>query len=204
MTNPAIRSDEYMKCAINEHGDAILRLALNQLRNTSDAQDVVQETFIRLLKSTTPFESDEHMRAWLLRVAINICYDHQKSAWTRHVDTLSESKVSDKGNELTTVSAEDTALRNLYDHPVWNALANLPENLRLVMHLTYIEQRDTAEIARLLGIKSVTVRTRLFRARKRLRVILSEQNLSHHSTESPAYSPTYLSEVSPHNPPVRQ
>lgn len=203
MTNPTMRSDAFMNHAIDAHGDAVLRLALNQLRNVSDAQDAVQETFVRLLTSGTSFESDDHLRAWLLRVAINICHDHQKSAWSRRVDALDDSKAGGDARELSTVSAEDIVLRNLRDHPVWHALADLPEDLRLVIHLAYVEQRDTAQIAQLLGIKAATVRTRLFRARKRLRDALSADGTSRPAAENQARVSVQPGDASPHGPPVR-
>lgn len=203
MTIPTMRTDAFMNHAIDAHGDAVLRLALNQLRNVSDAQDAVQETFVRLLTCSTAFEGDEHLRAWLLRVAINICHDHQKSAWSRRVDTLDGCETRQESDALTTVSAEDIALRNLRDHPVWNALANLPDDLRLVIHLAYVEQRDTAEIAKLLGIKTATVRTKLFRARKRLRKALSTQGVPQDAAKKPEHTLADLGEASPHGPPVR-
>lgn len=63
MTTHALRSEQFMDLAINVHGDAVFRLALNQLRNTADAQDVVQETFVRLLTCETRFENETHLRA---------------------------------------------------------------------------------------------------------------------------------------------
>ncbi len=203
MTIPTMRTDAFMNHAIDAHGDAVLRLALNQLRNVSDAQDVVQEAFVRLLTCSTAFEGDEHLRAWLLRVAINICHDHQKSAWSRRVDTLDGCETRQESDALTTVSAEDIALRNLRDHPVWNALANLPDDLRLVIHLAYVEQRETAQIAQLLGIKAATVRTRLFRARKRLRDALSAHGAARPAAENQARVSVQPGDASPHGPPVR-
>ena len=174
MTNRTPRTEEFMDRAIDAHGDAVLRLALNQLRNVTDAQDAVQETFVRLLTSETRFENETHLRAWLLRVAINICHDMHKSAWNRRVERLEDEQHADARDSLRSVSAEDIALRALKDHPVWNALANLPEDQRLIIHLAYIEGRGSDEIAQLLDIKPATVRTRLFRARRRLREILGE------------------------------
>lgn len=174
MTNRTPRTEAFMDRAIHAHGDAVFRLALNQLRNVTDAQDAVQETFVRLLTSETRFDNENHLRAWLLRVAINICRDIHKSAWNRRVEGLENERHADARDSLTTVSAEEIALRALKDHPVWNALANLPEDQRLIIHLAYIEGRSSDEIAQLLGIKPATVRTRLFRARRRLREILGE------------------------------
>lgn len=203
MTNRTPRTEAFMDRAIDMHGDAVFRLALNQLRSAADAQDAVQETFVRLLTCDTQFENETHLRAWLLRVAINICHDVQKSAWRRRVDGLEEKRGGSTLDSLSTVSAEEIALRNLKDHPVWNALAELPEDQRLVIHLAYIEGRSSDEIAQLLGIKPATVRTRLFRARTRLREILDETGSAATSAEPPRTAPVTLSDAAPHGPPAR-
>ena len=203
MTDRTPRTEAFMDRAIDMHGDAVFRLALNQLRSAADAQDAVQETFVRLLTCETQFQSETHLRAWLLRVAINICHDVQKSAWRRRVDGLENNRDGDALDGLSTVSAEEIALRNLKDHPVWNALAELPEDQRLVVHLAYIEGRSSDEIARLLDIKPATVRTRLFRARTRLREILDETGGATAPVEPPQTAAVTPGDAAPHGPPAR-
>lgn len=202
MTNRTPRTEEFMDRAIDAHGDAVFRLALNQLRNATDAQDAVQETFVRLLTSETRFENETHLRAWLLRVAINICHDMHKSAWNRRVDRLEDDQHTDARDSFCSVSAEEIALRTLKDHPVWNALADLPEDQRLVIHLAYIEGRGSDEIAQLLGIKPATVRTRLFRARTRLREILGETGNAIALTRPPRAPSVSRGDAAPHGPPA--
>ena len=144
-------------------------MALNQLRSASDAHDVVQEVFLRLLTSTTNFTSQDHLRAWLIRVAINVCHDMQKNAWNRRVDAWDTTVAEATHPEP---SAEDEALKELYQHPVWKALEALPEDMRLVVQLRYVEEMDDKRIAEVLGVQPATVRTRLHRARARLRDLL--------------------------------
>ena len=205
MTNPttsgALRSEAFMDRAVAEHGDAVFRLALNQLRNTADAQDAVQETFVRLLISESRFENETHLRAWLLRVAINICHDMHRSAWHRRVEGLDDGPGALGIEALSSDSAEQDALRNLRDHPVWDALASLSDDKRLLIHLAYVEGNSAAEIARLLGINAATVRTRLFRARTRLRDVLSPSGADA-APDGPDSSPsTIRGEILPHGPP---
>lgn len=169
MTNKPLRSSAFIDEAVDNHADAVYRLALNQLRSPSDAHDVVQEVFLRLLTSTTTFTSQDHLRAWLIRVAINVCHDMQKSAWNRRVDAWDTTAAEATHPEP---SAEDIALEKLYQHPVWKALEALPEDMRLVVQLRYVEEMDDKRIAEVLGVQPATVRTRLHRARARLRDLL--------------------------------
>ncbi len=171
MTDHPMRTDDFMERALADHGSAVLRLAMDQLRNLADAQDATQEVFLRLLKSDTPFEGAEHLRAWLLRVTLNYCRDVQRSAWRKRVDELDDAAEAALPGAP---SAEDVAVAQLADHPVWRALEQLPEDLRLLVHLRYVEQLDDERIAAILGVKRTTVRTRLFRARNRIRSILLE------------------------------
>ena len=70
-----IRSNEFIENAMRRWGDTVLRLALSHTRSVSDAEDVFQDVFLRLLKNDTVFNDDEHLKAWLLRVTINRCLD---------------------------------------------------------------------------------------------------------------------------------
>lgn len=201
MTTHTLRSEQFMDRAIDAHGDAVFRLALNQLRNTADAQDVVQEAFVRLLTCETRFENETHLRAWLLRVAINICRDMHKSAWNRRVEGLDDGPGAANVEAMRSDSAEQDALRDLRDHPVWNALANLSDDQRLLIHLAYVEGNSAAEIAQMLGINAATVRTRLFRARTRLRDALGASGSASASGESASSPSTIRGEILPHGPP---
>ncbi len=191
MTDKQRHSPSFIDEAVDAHADAVFRMALNQLRSPSDAHDVVQEVFLRLITSTTTFASADHLRAWLLHVAINVCHDMQKSAWNRRVDAWDTTAAEATHPEP---SAEDKALEKLYQHPVWKALKELPEDMRLVMQLRYVEEMDDKRIAEVLGVQPATVRTRLHRARARLRDLLlhavpaPEKNAAPHEQEkgSPA------------------
>ena len=191
MTDKQRHSPSFIDEAVDAHADAVFRMALNQLRSPSDAHDVVQEVFLRLITSTTTFASADHLRAWLLHVAINVCHDMQKSAWNRRVDARDTTAAEATHPEP---SAEDKALEKLYKHPVWKALEALPEDMRLVVQLRYVEEMDDKRIAEVLGVQPATVRTRLHRARARLRDLLlhavpaPEKNAAPHEQEkgSPA------------------
>lgn len=163
------RSEKFMRHAMAAHGNSVYLVALAQTRSVHDAQDVAQDVFCRLLADGTAFTSDEHLRAWLLRVAVNRCRELYRMPWRRRVEGA-----EDAGGELAAPGAgtEDAALAELHADPVWQALQTLPEKLRVVALLHYVEEYTTEEIARVVGCAPSTVRTRLHRARKRMRQML--------------------------------
>ncbi|HJA28234.1 MAG TPA: RNA polymerase sigma factor [Candidatus Olsenella pullicola] len=164
----ALRSEGFMRHAMAAHGSSVYLVALAQTRSEHDAQDVAQDVFCRLLTDATAFTCDEHLRAWLLRVTVNRCRELHRMPWRRRVDAL------DERTELPSpdVGTEDAALTELRADPVWQALRQLPEKLRVVALLHYVEEYSTEQIARIVGCAPTTVRTRLHRARKRMRQIL--------------------------------
>lgn len=134
----------------------VFRLAYSYTRSCSDAQDLCQEVFLRYFCSRPPFASEEHRRAWLLRVTVNRCKTHLTSWWVRRTVPLDDRIPMPEPEPL----ALDEALRQL------------AEKDRLVIHLFYYEECSTQEIARMMRTTEGAVRTRLTRARQRLGKIL--------------------------------
>lgn len=151
------------------HGNAVFLVALSQTRSEHDAQDVAQDVFCRLLTDGTAFTSDEHLHAWLLRVAVNRCRELYRMPWRRRVESADSAT-----RELVSPddATEEAALAELRADPVWQALRALSEKLRVVALLHYVEEYTTEEIARIVGSPPATVRTRLHRARKKMRETL--------------------------------
>jgi RNA polymerase sigma-70 factor (ECF subfamily) len=134
----------------------VFRLAYSYTRSRADAQDMCQEVFLRYFCSRPPFASEEHRRAWLLRVTVNRCKTHLTSWWVRRTVPLDDRIPMPEPEPL----ALDEALRQL------------AEKDRLVIHLFYYEECSTREIARMMRTTEGAVRTRLTRARQRLGDIL--------------------------------
>ena len=134
----------------------VFRLAYSYTRSRSDAQDMCQEVFLRYFCSRPPFASEEHRRAWLLRVTVNRCKTHLTSWWVRRTVPLDD--------RIPMPEPEPLALHE--------ALRQLAEKDRLVIHLFYYEECSTQEIARMMRTTEGAVRTRLTRARQRLGKIL--------------------------------
>lgn len=145
--------------ALDRWGNSVLRLAYSCLHNMEDAEDVLQDTMIQYMRKAPAFESEEHEKAWLLRVASNLAKNRIKYNRIHAADELSE--------ELVSESREDLSF-------VWDAVKALPEKYRTVVHLFYQEGLQTAGIAEILHERESTVRSRLSRARTMLRDTLRE------------------------------
>lgn len=143
----------------HHYGNHILRLAYSYLHNLSDAEEILQETLIRYLDKAPVFEHAEHEKAWLCHVASNLSKNRLKYNSIRSTDELQEELVAEEREDLSFV---------------WEAVKNLPDKYREVIHLYYYEGYPTAEIARILKRNESTVRSDLRRGRKRLKEQLKE------------------------------
>ena len=145
--------------ALDTYGNAILRCAYNYLHNMADAEEILQETLLKILTSAPNFESEEHKKGWLLRVAANLSKNRLEYNALRAYDELSE--------DLAEEGREDLSF-------VWEAVKDLPTQFREVIHLHYYEGYSTEEIAKILGRNPSTVRSDLRRGREKLKTILKE------------------------------
>lgn len=151
-------TEEQLRNAMTAHGAAVYRLALCRLQNTADAEDVYQDVFLRLYTQTRPPEG-EHLKAWLIRTVLNRCADVGRFRARRTVLPLEEIP------HLAAPPERDAA-------ELWAAVAALPETFRTAVHLYYGEGYSAEEIAVMTGVPAVTVRTRLHRARVKLKLAL--------------------------------
>lgn len=131
----------------------IAMLALTYTKNIADAEDIAQEVFLQLVKSRPAFESEEHLRAWLFRIAINKSKNHLKSFWI--------SRRSDFPQERSDIPEKD------YD--LIQAVLRLEPKYRIPIHLFYFEGYSIREISAILKEKESTIGTRLNRGRKKLK-----------------------------------
>ncbi|MGM9565461.1 RNA polymerase sigma factor [Evtepia sp.] len=152
-------TDALVEEALDRHGDSILRLAYSYLHNRSDAEEVLQDTLIRLFQTRPSFESRDHEKAWLLRVAANLSKNRLAYNKRRAADALQDTLAAEEREDLSFV---------------WEAVKALPPNYRDVIHLFYCEGYSTAQIAEILDRKETTVRSALSRGRQKLRDILKE------------------------------
>ena len=153
-------SDETISRIVETYSPMLLRLACTRLDDPADAEDIVQEVFLKLLTARPLFRDSEHEKAWLIRTTLHRASDLRRSAARRNVplEEAAQAAAPQAGSELLT------------------AVRALPEPYSAVIHLYYYEGYSIKEIAKLLGVPTPTVGTRLARGRERLRRLLKEDD----------------------------
>lgn len=149
---------------IDRYADMVYRLALLQVKNRADADDIFQEVFVRLVKHIHKLQNWEHVKAWLIRVTTNCSKKHFDRYWNRNVSFLDETE------EVVSHESGYEAVED--DGFVWRAVRELPEKYRIVVHLFYFEELSIAQIAKATKQKESTVKSQLFRAREMLKTSL--------------------------------
>lgn len=152
-------ADGYMDKILHEYSDMVYRIALTNTKQKFDAEDIFQEVFLALCKSPVQFESEEHIKYWLIRVTVNFCKKHHRSAWQKRTVSL------DVAGELHQCMTEE-------EFTVYDAVCRLPVKYRTVIQLFYFEDMTVDEISRILHRNNATVKSQLSRARSKLRDML--------------------------------
>ena len=152
-----------MDALVKQYRDNLFAAAFQICKNAADAEDVVQDTFISCYMTDKQFESDEHVRAWLLRVAINKAKNVNHTFWKRNRVSLEEY--------MTELPFETAEFENLFEE-----VMKLPEKLRIVIHLFYYEDYHVREIAEILNVSESNVKVRLSRGRNLLKKRLTNTN----------------------------
>lgn len=134
---------------VDKYSNTVYRLAFSRTKNLYDAQDIVQEVFMKFMVLDKNFENEEHLKSWLLRVTINASKNLLTNAWFRKTTTLED-------NMVTYIKEESEVYKYVF---------KLPIKYRTVIHLFYYEDLKTAEIAKLLELNENTVRSQLARGR---------------------------------------
>lgn len=147
------QNDELFEQVWEAYGPRLYRFCLLQMKNPADAEDVLQDVFVKRLYQAPKFKSPEHERSWLYRVALNLCRDE----WRRK-----------RRSELPLAAAEGVFLPP-EELSLLDQVSNLPEKQRTVLHLHYYQGYGLQEIARLLEVTVPTVKMRLKRGREALR-----------------------------------
>lgn len=148
--------------AFQKYGDRVFSAAFSVCRNRADADDIVQNTFFKYYSLDLAYESESHIKAWLMRVAINQAKDLTRSFWQRNKVAWEEYM-----NELVFEEPEDSRL--------FEAVMRLPEKYRIVIHLFYYEDYAVSEIAGILKCREGTVKSQLSRGRRLLKTMLMEE-----------------------------
>lgn len=155
-----------------KYKDLLYRVAFSNMKNKSDAEDVVQETFCRYLKTKPAFANENHEKNWFIRVAINICRDIQKSAWVSRTvgfDEVPESEMKHFALPYRYASSYGHILPDgNEDEMLWHVMG-LAAAYRNPLYLFYYEDYSVQEIAQIMELEEGTVKTRLRRGRQMLK-----------------------------------
>lgn len=147
---------------VDRYRNNLYAVAFNVCKNAQDAEDVVQDTFIQYYSTRKQFETEQHVRAWLIRVAINKAKNVNNSFWRKNKVPLEEY--------METLAFETKESAELFE-----TVMRLPEKYRIAIHLFYYEDYTTNEIAEILKISVSNVKVRLSRGRSLLKETLKEE-----------------------------
>ena len=153
---------------IDRYADMVYRLAVSQVRNRTDADDIFQEVFVRLVRHVKDLQDMEHAKAWLIRVTINCTKKHFGQYWNKNVFPIEGTEEVPKREE-----GFEQAEKKI-DNPVMQAVSKLPPKYRGCVHLFYFEELSVKEIAEMTDQTESTVKSRLHRARKMLKEMLGD------------------------------
>ncbi len=167
-------TDAELTSAYHTYCDMVYRIAYVQTKSQAQAEDIQQDVFLALVRYSERIRSEEHLKAWLIRVTQNACRKHFRSLWFKLTVLFDDTRLKEQeqdgmpsalsapGMEEANPGSDDTELMQ-------EAVESLPDSYRSIIHLFYYEDMSVREIARALGISEQNVKTRLSRARDRIR-----------------------------------
>ncbi len=155
-------SAESINDVVERYSSLVYKIARSNLRDVHDADDIYQDVFLRYISKPRTFESEEHRKAWFIRVTINCCNSLFTSSWRKKTMSLEDDEV--KEDDLV---FEDDNNRELYE-----AVLSLPDKLKNTVILFYFEDMSVSEIAKAMRTTEASVKMRLVRARKALKLDL--------------------------------
>lgn len=197
MEHRSLRTDDCLDTVIKFYSDMVYRLAFARTGSRYDADDIYQEVFMRYINRRPHFESEEHRKAWLIKVTVNCSKNYWASLKRRKTESLellseqfsepqSEPQSEPLSDQLSDLRhnqlpeshtgphfCEEFAFETPEDTNLYHGLQQLPRKYREVVHLFYYEDMSIEEIGQVLERKEATVRTQLTRARQKLRATLT-------------------------------
>ena len=148
-----MQNNEYINSTIEKYSNMVYRLALARCGSIENAEDIFQEVFLKLSEKAPKFNDEEHEKAWLIRVTINLTKNLFNSSWNKNIVELDENIAFETENEKD----------------VLNSVLKLPQNYRTVIYLMYYEGYKVKEISQMMKTSEGTIKTWLYRAREELK-----------------------------------
>lgn len=159
---------------VDQYSAMVTAQAYFYLKDRQRAQDICQDVFLKLYNKKPVLPDAQSEKAYILRVTINACKDYLKSAWNRKVSYISENYDA----PASVPTPENDVVDREQKQMLLDCVMELPDIYRVVILLFYYQELSTEEIAHVLGIPGVTVRTRLMRARDKLQALLKRRQSS--------------------------
>lgn len=173
MDTMSLKASESFEQVMEFYMPMVYRIAFSRLGSAHDAEDITQDVFLKYYRADLTYNDEEHRKAWLIRCAINCTKTLVTSAWFRHrasdegLENMAEDALSSDSN-LDAIERRNSVLQ---------AVMQLPEKYRTVIHLFYYEDMSVAQISAATGIRETTVKSQLSRARDMLKPLLKEVDL---------------------------
>ncbi|MBE6902653.1 MAG: sigma-70 family RNA polymerase sigma factor [Ruminococcaceae bacterium] len=173
MDTMSLKAGESFEQVMEFYMPMVYRIAFSRLGSAHDAEDITQDVFLKYYRADLTYNDEEHRKAWLIRCAINCTKTLVTSAWFRHrasdegLENMAEDALSSDSN-LDAIERRNSVLQ---------AVMQLPEKYRTVIHLFYYEDMSVAQISAATGIRETTVKSQLSRARDMLKPLLKEVDL---------------------------
>jgi len=161
VNNQSNRPGDWIEEKVKQYEDKLFRTALAVVGNNADAEDVVQEVFVKLFQKQPNFESSNHETAWLIKVTVNLCKNYLRAHWWKKSVPLLDTHHAPEAEQ----------------HSTMQAVLALPSKYRVVIHLYYYEGYSTKEISEIIAQKESTVRQHLTRARRKLKDFLEGESI---------------------------
>lgn len=160
MSQSELRNSDVNEQILQRNSSTVYRIAYLRTGNTHDAEDIMQEVFLRFVKYSPKFESAEHEKAWFIRTTINRTNSFFTSAWKRNTVELS--------GEIATYD-------QIPDDKIIDAVMSLPKDISTVVHLYYYEDMPIKDIAKVTNKSESAIKSLLFRGRKILKLSLEDE-----------------------------
>jgi len=155
MAKSLLRTDREITEIYERNKKTIYRVCFAYMKNTADTEDAVQDTFFRMIKTGTAFESEEHEKAWLIRTATNVCKNALRNWWRKRKNLDDYENLRGNGN--------------IENDDVFSVVMGLPDKYKTVVYLYYYEGYNSVEISKILDKPQSTIRNHLHEARCVLR-----------------------------------
>lgn len=148
----------YYRQKIETHGNTVYKICRLYLKENADIEDAFQKVFLKLIQKKPSFKNDEHEHAWFIKVTANTCKDFLKNYWNKYTISI---------NEIDFVGTDAIELSEVFE-----AVFSLESKYKIVIYMYYYEGYSTSEISKILKVNEATIRTRLKRAREKLKTKL--------------------------------